>query len=370
MPKSEEELRANRASYKGAWILMPQTTGMRGPDLRQMTSLDRLIDETGISGRVYGTSGQYVWTHGTWNDYTEATRPKTPLIALTQVDFLAVSSLAERGLNPELEFDIENLFFNRPIPQYNVVAELKGTEKPDEYVIICGHIDSWNGPESQGACDNGTGTTATLEAARILHLVGARPKRSIRFILWTGEEQGLLGAAAYVQSRRNEWNKIQAVLNEDSGPSWIASMGGVPEHMPILNEAAKGLESAFPGKPFVPRQVQALSRGGSDHAAFVQVGIPGYFMIKGGAFPYARIWHTQYDRASQVEPQNMAQMSTVMAVMAYNLACSDQMLARVPVPAARYTSPDEDEEELVATIPGYKPRPFAIEMAKIGILLN
>ncbi len=331
MPADMAELQANRASYRGAYIMMPQVMAMGGARMREMTELDQAMDAAGIAGRIFRTNADLVWTSGSWRDMTQANRPKTPMICVTKEDWNVLRYSMRQGRGIKVEADIENIFHDRPMPQYNVIAELKGTEKPDEIIIVCGHLDSWNGPGSQGASDNGTGASATLEAARLLMKTRARPKRTIRFILWTGEEQGLLGSTAYVAGLGDELGKISAVLNEDSGQNWQAAIAGLPEMMPMLKEAAKPLEGAWPDMPFAPREVQRFPRSGSDHVPFIAKGIPGFFMVKGGSLSYRRVWHTQNDVWQEVPPQNLMQMSGNMAVLAYNLACADEMMPRLDI---------------------------------------
>lgn len=331
MPASMEELNKMKGQLKGAWVLMPKEVTMRGPDLRRPTELDNEVDKHGIAGRVYSTTGEYVWTHGTWNDYTDETRPKKPLIAITKPDFEAITGQLDAGKAPELEFDIENIITNRQMPAYNIVGEIPGTDLADEIVIVCGHFDSWNGPGSTGASDNGTGTITTLEAARILLASGAKPRRTIRFILWTGEEQGLLGSRQYVEDHAHEMDKISCVLNEDSGQNFQAAIVGLPEMMPILTKAVEPMRTAFPNMEVNAVESERFPRSGSDHVPFIMKGIPGFFLRKGGNLSYGHVWHTQNDKPSEVPPENIRQMSTNMAVLAYNIACADQMVPRVPL---------------------------------------
>jgi Zn-dependent M28 family amino/carboxypeptidase len=308
---------------------MPGEMGMRGPKLQKLTAVDKALDDAGIAGRIYKSSGELVWTHGTWNDYTEETRPKTPLLVVRKSDYEMIEYNMKKGRDPQVEVDIEHIFTYREMPQSNVIAEIVGTEKPEEVVIISGHFDSWNGPGSTGASDNGTGSSSTIEAARILKAVGAEPKRTIRFILWSGEEQGLLGSRAYVEAHKDELDNISAIFVEDSGQNWQSGVGGLPEMMPMLSEALKPMANAFDDMPVKPHEVKRLSRGGSDHGSFVNKGVPGFFLNKGGSLSYRHVWHTQNDKPSEVPEKNIRQMSTNMAVIAYNLACADDLMPRV-----------------------------------------
>lgn len=331
-PESVEDVEAMGDKLKGAWILMPRPVGMGSAKLRNPTDLDKALDAAGIAGRIYRTNGDLVWTSGTWRDYTDETRPKTPLIVVRKQDYEMIEYNIDKGRKTTLEVDVENIITKRVFPAYNVIGEIKGSEKPDEVVIVCGHFDSWNGPGSQGASDNGTGTTTTIEAARLLNKVGAKPKRTIRFILWTGEEQGLLGSAQYVKHLQDtgQLENVAALINEDSGNNWHAGIAGLDNMMPQLREAVAPLKDAFPNMPVEAREVNRFPRGGSDHAVFVQRGVPAFFMQKGGNLPYRYVWHTQNDHFREVPEINLKQMATTMAVLAYQFAEAEEMLPRVP----------------------------------------
>src|SRR5262249_35867838 len=123
--------------------------------------------------------------------------------------------LLQRPSKVVLELNISNTFSAQPVDAYNTVAEIRGSEKPDEVIILGAHLDSWD--LGTGTTDNGTGSMAVLEAARVLQAVGARPKRTIRFILFRGEEEGLLGSKAYVKAHKEEMAKVSAVLVMDIG---------------------------------------------------------------------------------------------------------------------------------------------------------
>src|SRR5690606_18875936 len=160
------------------------------------------------------------------------------------------------------------------------IATLVGTEKPDECVIVSSHLDSWH--QAQGTTDNGTGSATTMEAARILMAVGAKPKRSIKFCLWGGEEQGLLGSRGYVQRHRTDMDKVSAAFNHDTGTNWAQSLV-------VTNEMHAQLEPVFaqvtrlmtpPDVDFDDKVFNLVARpqiggggGGSDHASFLAVKV-------------------------------------------------------------------------------------------------
>src|SRR5262249_25073709 len=123
----------------------------------------------------------------------------------------------------EAEVNIQGTLTGKPVTVYNTVAEIKGSEKPDEVVIIGGHLDSWD--LGTGATDNGTGSAAVLAAARALVKSGVKPKRTIRFVLFTGEEQGLNGSRAYVAAHKDEMSKVSGVLVHDTGTGKVLTIG-------------------------------------------------------------------------------------------------------------------------------------------------
>mgnify|MGYP000246126081 CR=1 FL=1 len=214
---------------------------------------------------------------------------------------------------------------------YNVVAEIQGTEKPDEVVIVSGHFDSWDGPGSQGALDNGTGSSVTLECARILMATGAKPKRTIRFILWSGEEQGLFGSRGYVKDHAAEMDKISTCIVDDGGTNYWGGFVGLETQVPFFQKSMDVLNEAFPTLPMKWRTVAKMPRGGgSDHASFNAVGVPGFFTDETGVADYTYIHHTQHDKLAAAINVYMIQSSTAAAVTTFNLACADAMLPREP----------------------------------------
>lgn len=335
-PKTMADFDRDKVKLKGAWIVEYAGTGMRGPTKVEDPDIKKALDDLGIAGRIYGSQDERVWSHGTYKDKTFENRPTEVQIVVSRPDYDRIARNVGFGRKTVLEFQAENEWFKGPIPQYNVVAEIKGTEKPDEVVIVCGHLDSWNSPGSQGANDNGTGTVTALEAARILSAAHAKPKRTIRFILWSGEEQGLLGSLAYVKNHEAEWDKISAVLNDDEGSNYQSGYWGYAVMKPMLEQAYAPTVKAFPE---MPQKFDVSSNmandGGSDQAPFNYVGIPGLSCRQSGRQNYGHVWHTQFDRYEEAIPEYLVQASTNHAVVSYNLACADTMLPRGPKPAPK-----------------------------------
>ena len=242
----------------------------------------------------------------------------------------------------QIEFELRNRFRRGPIVLNNVVADLVGTEYPDEYVIVCAHLDSWH--QATGATDNGTGTCTTLEAARILASVGIKPKRTIRFMLWGGEEQGLLGSRQHVVQNRTRMHKVSAVFNHDSGTNWAHALR-IPDSQaedfrtivqPILDHM-QAPQANHEGPIFELRTVPVLqpAGGGSDHASFGAVGVPAFGWSLEGEVSYGRGWHSQWDTWTIVVPDYQRHTATVIAVIADGVANLDHLLSREGVERAK-----------------------------------
>ncbi len=157
----------------------------------------------------------------------------TPAIALDCEDYGLVARLSEAGDRPKLTLNLDGKLLGEQ-PVYNVVASIKGTEHPDEYVMLSAHFDSWDG--SSGATDNGTGTLTMLEAMRILRTVYPKPKRTILVGHWSGEEEGEVGSKAFTEDHPDVLKGLQALFNQDNGTGRIRSVGGgglvhSPEHI-------------------------------------------------------------------------------------------------------------------------------------------
>src|SRR5712671_4463152 len=171
----------------------------------------------------------------------------------------------------EAEIKIEASFSGKPVTVYNTVAEIKGNEKPDEVVIIGGHLDSWD--LGTGATDNGTGSMAVLEAARALQKLGVKPKRTIRFVLFTGEEQGLNGSRAYVEAHKAELAKISGVLVHDSGTGKVLTIGLMGNYA-VRETIDRALNPLARAKEIELTEPSLRIEGGSDHVPFDEAGVP------------------------------------------------------------------------------------------------
>ncbi len=331
-PDSVEQIAAHKNDFRKKWVVMkivPQ--GQQPMTQEQRTAFRTALRDAGALGTISGSRNELVITSGSFQNLSWDKLPKDVDITVRASDYAAIVDSVNAGKKTELEFDMDNRFEKGPVKVYNVVAEIPGTEKPDEVVIVSGHLDSWDGPGSQGALDNGTGTCTAMEAARILMAAGAKPKRTIRFILWTGEEQGLLGSRAYVQAHKDELPKISAVLVDDGGTNYSGGLVCIASMEPMLKAATDVLNTAFPDMPVKVTVQERMPRGGgSDHASFNQAGVPGFFWTETGVSNYPYVHHTQHDRLEAAIEKYLVQSSVAHAVTAFNLACADTLLPRQP----------------------------------------
>jgi hypothetical protein len=310
-------------------ILLPRS----GEGLPTREVRDKVLEEAqkaGIKGTVNGSRNELVLTGGSQNVKWDKL-PKGVRVTVRKSDYDAITGQLAKNKDVVLEFDLKQSFRKGPIALNNVVAEIPGSEKPDEVVIVSGHFDSWDGPGSQGALDNGTGSSVTLECARILNACGARPKRTIRFILWSGEEQGLFGSRGYVRDHAAEMDKISACLVDDGGTNYWGGFQGLESQRSFFQPTLDVLNEAFPTLPMKFQAGERMPRGGgSDHASFNQVGVPGFFTMETGVSDYNYIHHTQNDVHQAAINAYLIQSSTAAAVTSYNLACAPSMLPREP----------------------------------------
>jgi carboxypeptidase Q len=249
-----------------------------------------------------------------------------PTAFMTRENYAQIWRLLDAG-PVEAEVNIESTLSGKPVEVYNTVAEIRGTEKPDEVVIVGGHLDSWD--LGTGATDNGTGSMVVLAAARALQKLGVQPKRTIRFVLFTGEEQGLNGSKAYVKDHAAELGKISGVLVHDTGTGKVLTIGlmgnyNVREAMDrVLYPLGRGVGLAEP---------TLRSEGGSDHVPFDQAGVPGFWCVQDPA-NYEKMHHSQADTLDHVKWDDLTEGAQVLAVFAYNVAQWPELLPR-KAPAA------------------------------------
>ncbi|HUR94916.1 MAG TPA: M20/M25/M40 family metallo-hydrolase [Gemmatimonadales bacterium] len=246
-----------------------------------------------------------------------------PNLVVSHEDYAMLERQVIAGASPRLEARVENGLGRVPVQQWNTVAEIRGTEHPGQVVILGAHLDSWD--LGTGVTDNGTGSMVVLEAARAIAQSGLRPKRTIRFILFSGEEQGLLGSRAYAAAHAPEADSIQAVLVLDNGTGAIR--GQALQGRPELEGLWRALLAPVAG--LGADSVRDASKSGTDHLSFLAYGVPGFNFDQ---LPrgYNHTHHSQSDTYDKAVPGDLKQAAAVMAVTAYELANLAELLPRGP----------------------------------------
>jgi carboxypeptidase Q len=224
----------------------------------------------------------------------------------------------------EAEVNLDGSFKAKNVEVYNTVAEIRGSEKPDEVVIIGGHLDSWD--LGTGATDNGTGAMAVLEAARALQKLGVKPARTIRFVLFTGEEQGLNGSKAYVKAHKDELPKISGMLVDDTGTGKVLTIGLMANYA-VRETIDRAMYPLARGVGFAEPTLRV--EGGSDHVPFDEAGVPAFWCVQDGV-DYDKTHHSQADTLDRVRWDDLTEGAQVLAVFAYNVAQLPEMLPRKP----------------------------------------
>lgn len=249
-----------------------------------------------------------------------------PIAFVPHEDYDLIWRLLQTG-PVTLKANLQNTFSSRPAPVAITVAEIKGSELPDERVIIGGHLDSWD--LGQGALDNGTGAMAVLEAARTLKSLGWKPKRTITFVLFTGEEQGGIGADIYIKNHAAELAKTDAVLIHDLGTGRVFSIAleNLWETAPLMSEIYRPLQEVFDLQPLSTRYF-----GSSDHVEFLDKGVPAYFCMQ---LPdhYREAHHSQTDTFDKVIPDQINEGAALLAAWAWNVSEMPQALPHHAPPA-------------------------------------
>lgn len=319
-PRTLEELASLGEQTEGAWLVERPRRRRGGVP----AEVRKALAERRWLGRISPGRGELLHVGGNhrvrWDSLPTEVR-----ITLLEEQHAELVGWLEESRDVELEFDIRNHFLEGPMPQHNVVADLVGSEWPDEYVIVQAHLDSWDAAE--GACDDGTGVATTLEAARILTSAGLVPRRTIRFVLYGGEEQGLLGSSAYVRDHADELARISIVLNHDNGTNPVAGIQATEAMLADFERVFAPARSLDPENPFEIRRVDGLRPGPSDHAPFVQANVPAFHWIQSPQ-GYSRIHHTQHDVFEAADPASQEHSAIVIALAAYGFAQLDHLVER------------------------------------------
>jgi carboxypeptidase Q len=244
-----------------------------------------------------------------------------PTAFISHEDYTLIWRLLERG-EVRMRLAFTNSFSPEPVETSNTVAEIRGSEKPDEVVMLAAHIDSWD--LASGSTDNGTGVVVVLEAARALAKLNPPPKRTIRFVLFSGEEEGEIGSHLYVTQHKDELAKISGILVDDTGTGPIVTVGTHENY----NDIGAMQQILAPVSEQLHLLEPKLSRTfGSDYAAFNEVDVPGFSCI-GDSPNYDLTHHSQADTLDKVSEAGVIQSAQLMAVWAFNTAEYPTLLPR------------------------------------------
>ena len=250
-----------------------------------------------------------------------------PAVTLECEDYGLVFRLAENNQKPMVKLDVDAKLLGEQ-PAFNTIAMIKGTEKPDEYVMLSAHFDSWDG--SSGATDNGTGTAMAMEAMRILRQVYPHPKRTILAGHWASEEQGLNGSTAFTEEHPEVMKGLQALFNQDNGTGRVQSLSSSG-----LTDIGRHLKSWYSQLPsfytdslsanvvaWSFNDVPTGNPGGTDGAVFACFGTPSFGMGAVGWNYNTYTWHTNRDTYDKIVFDDLKHNATLAAMMVY-LASED-----------------------------------------------
>jgi carboxypeptidase Q len=252
---------------------------------------------------------------------------EVPVVSMTAEDQGQLERFLERGITPRVRFNVQNTFTNGPVESANVVGEIRGRENPEQILVVGGHLDSWD--LAEGTTDNGSGTATVLGAASTIVRSGERPRRTIRFVLFTGEEQGLDGSFAYIKQHQAEMaNHLgDLVLDSGQGPVKGFQLGGRDDLVPAFQPFANALANIR------TVQVDDKVESGTDTLPFSIAGLPGINMNQDTS-DYRYTHHSAADALEAQKPDVLSQNSTLMALTAFWIADRPDRLA-APWPAER-----------------------------------
>jgi carboxypeptidase Q len=265
-----------------------------------------------------------------------------PQIVVATEHYGRIARTLEKNLPVKIELNVQNQYHDETLDSFNILGEIPGTGKADEVVMLGAHFDSWHA--GTGATDNAAGSAAMMEAMRILKASGVKMRRTVRLALWTGEEQGLLGARAYVKQQFGDPEtmqlkaphaKLAAYFNMDNGTGAIRGvyMQG--------NEAVRPIFTAWmaPFRNLGMTTLTIRNTGSTDHVAFDEVGLPGFQFIQDPVEYGSHSHHTNMDLYERIQPADMMKNAVIIASFVYHAANRDDLLPRKTLPKPRAPRP-------------------------------
>ncbi|PTM07841.1 MAG: peptidase M28 [Bacteroidetes bacterium] len=285
-------------------------------------SIIPVLEDAGAAGIVASN-----WSRGFGVNKIFSARTKNiPTVDLELEDYAMLYRLAESGNTPKLKIVAQSKELGR-VPTFNTIAEITGSEKPEEYIILSAHFDSWDG--ATGATDNGTGTLVMMEAMRILKKFYPNPKRTILVGHWGSEEQGLNGSRAFVEDHPEIVQNVQALFNQDNGTGRVVNISGAGflhayDYLSrwlyaVPKDITSHIETNFPGNP---------SGGGSDNASFVAAGAPAFNLSALNWSYWNYTWHTNRDTYDKIIFDDVRNNAILTAILAYMASEDDEKTSK------------------------------------------
>jgi hypothetical protein len=332
-------------------------------DLNQFFADEKVVAVIDHSRQTSGGGTVFVQSGGS---YKPGETPTVPQLTMALEHWTRIARLLQQKKDVSLELNVTNTFYDDDPMQYDTIAEIPGTDKKDEVVMLGAHLDSWHA--GTGATDNGAGTIVMMEAVRILKTLDIKPRRTIRIGLWSGEEEGLLGSQGYVEHHfgarppmddpgmkgmptllrreagdvtvKPEQAKVSAYFNVDNGTGKIRGV-----HLQE-NEAVAPIFEAWmePFKDLGMTTLTMRNTGGTDHLSFDAVGIPGFQFIQDPIEYETRTHHSNMDVYDRLQPEDLKQIAVIVAGFVYDAAMREQMLPRKPIEKALPREPEKKEE--------------------------
>jgi len=293
--------------------------------------LDTFLKTSGALIRVNDAGREFRQIRA-FNNRTYDVDRVLPTVVMSNEDYGRITRILADNTDVTLEFNIVNHVYPEGKTSYNTVAEIPGTDKADEVIMMGGHLDSWHA--ATGATDNAIGCAIMMEAMRILKTLNVKPRRTIRVALWSGEEEGLLGSQAYVKEHfgsfenpKPGYEKFGGYFNIDSGTGRVRG-AGVFGPADAANIMRKLLEPFKEDGVVGATASRSRNLGGSDNTSFNQAGLPGIGMGQDPIEYQSNTWHTNLDTYERILEDDVKKDAVEVAWCAYQLAMRDDLLPR------------------------------------------
>jgi carboxypeptidase Q len=332
-------------------------------DLNQFLADEKVLAVIDHSRGTAGGGTVFVQSGGS---YRQGETTTVPQLTMASEHWSRIARLLQQKKDVSLELNVTNTFYDDDPMQYDTIAEIPGTDRKDEVVMLGAHLDSWHA--GTGATDNGAGSIVMMEAVRILKALDIKPRRTIRIGLWSGEEEGLLGSQGYVEQHFGSRPPIDepnmkgmpTLLRRDAGPVTVKpEQAKISAYFNVDNGTGKirgiylqenaAVAPIFEAwmRPFKDLGMTTMSMrntGGTDHLSFDAAGIPGFQFIQDPIEYETRTHHSNMDVYDRLQPDDLKQISVIVASFVYDAAQRDQMLPRKPIEKPLPKEPEKKDD--------------------------